>query len=60
MIECVTYTDLALGSYYYDEEVITGDDWLEAKYNDQHKTIVEDTDDFFTYSDALFTPECRR
>ncbi len=56
-VQCITYNDLTLGSYYYGEEVITGDNWLEPKYNDQHTKAVESLSDFFAYSGELFTPD---
>ena len=61
-VECVRYDHLALGSYYYDEETIdSGDqcsvDWMTPLYNDQYSTSVQDTSDFYPYSDELFTPD---
>ena len=51
---CETYDDLALGSYYYGEEVVTGDNWLTPLYNDQHTVAAESLSDFFPYSGELF------
>ena len=52
--KCYTYDGLALGGYYYGEEVVTGDNWLAPKYSDQHTTQVNGLDDFFAYSGELF------
>ena len=51
--ECKTI-NLDLGDYYYSEEDIVGDSWLEPLYNDQFQTPVESLDDFFSYSPELF------
>lgn len=53
---CVTYADLALGGYYYGEEVITGNasKWKKPKYNDETRWKVEDKYDLFLWSGELF------
>lgn len=33
--QCVTYSNLALGGYYYGEETISSPDWRAPKYNDE-------------------------
>ncbi len=55
--QCVTYSDLKIGSYFYDEESITGEGWLAPKYNDQFKTSVHSINDLFVYSNEIFTPD---
>lgn len=52
--ECVTYSELAIGGYYYGEENVTGDNWSDPKYNDQFNTSIETIDDFFAYDGKLF------
>lgn len=55
--ECVTYSDLELGSYFYDEEVVSGDNWDTPTYNDQIFVEVGSLSDFFVYSGELFTED---
>ena len=54
---CVTYNDLELGSYFYDEEVVIGDNWNSPKYNDQVSIGIDSLSDFFAYSGELFTDD---
>jgi len=54
--ECITYDNLKKGQYYYGEENISSDMWEAPLYNDQYSVDVEDLDDFYSYSDELFTP----
>jgi len=53
--ECVTYDNLPLGDYYYEEENITPspEDWEEPLYNDQYDQTVNDLNDFFKYDDNI-------
>lgn len=57
--DCVTYSDLALGTYYYSELSVSGQQWIVSttspRYNDQLTTPVNNIFDFFAYSPALFT-----
>ena len=54
--QCITYSNLALGSYFYDtEQISTTTAWNTPRYNDQHTIAVEDVYDFFPYSGELFT-----
>ncbi|MCH8889254.1 DUF5011 domain-containing protein [Patescibacteria group bacterium] len=48
--QCVTYSDLTLGGYYYDEEVIVGVGWETPLYNDQFSIDVTSVGDFFVYN----------
>jgi len=48
--QCVLYDNLILGSYYYGEESITGDNWQAPLYNDQYSHQVTNIDDFFNYN----------
>lgn len=53
---CVTYSDLKIGSYFYDEEEISGPgSWHTPLYNDQDTRIISTLADFFPYSGELFT-----
>lgn len=56
---CVTYSDLALGSYYYGQENITGagSNWLTPLYNDQYETAVTSLESFFSYDPSLFNAD---
>lgn len=56
--ECITYNNLTLGGYFYDEETSdgNGDDWEVPLYNDQNTTDLVNLSDFFPYSGELFTP----
>ncbi len=55
--ECITLSNLSLGSYYYSEEIILGSNaWATTtKYNDQDSLSVNNIFDFFVYDNALFT-----
>ncbi len=52
--ECITYSNLNLGNYYYREESITGSGWQAPLYNDQHTMSVSTLADFLPYSGQLF------
>ncbi|MFH1867266.1 MAG: hypothetical protein ABIJ81_04265, partial [Patescibacteria group bacterium] len=53
--ECVTpYSNLPLGLYFYNQEVITGSGWNTPLYNDQHTLSVTTLADFFPYDANLF------
>lgn len=52
--QCVVYDELELGGYYYDEEVVPGENWETPLYNDQFTTPIEDLGDFFPYDSNLF------
>ena len=54
--ECVLYTNLTLGEYFYGQEIIenTNQDWDEVLYNDDDKPLLFDLFDVFPYDDALF------
>jgi len=51
---CVLHDDLELGSYYYSEEIILGNNWKTPLYNDQFIRQVTMLDDFYQYSGELF------
>ncbi len=53
--QCTTYSNLAIGAYYYGEEsIVPASGWEEPKYNDQFTTPVVTLSDFFTYDNNLF------
>ncbi len=55
--ECVTYDNLPLGSYIYEQERITGAGasyWTAPKYNDQLNVSANMLSDFWPYSGELF------
>lgn len=53
--QCTTYSGLALGAYYYGEELIVpSSGWAVPKYNDQFTTPVVSLSDFFAYDNNLF------
>jgi len=52
--ECVTYSNLEIGGYFYTNETFPSEGWEDPLYNDQHKTAVSTLDDFFPYDDKLF------
>ncbi len=53
--DCVTYSNLALGSYYYSQLAVSGSSlWLAPKYNDMNTQSVNNIFDFFAYSLELF------
>ena len=54
--QCVTYSDLKLGSYYYDKETINSTNWLAPKYSDSKNPPLSGTSNLATYSGQLFTP----
>ena len=41
-----------MGSYWYGEETITGDNWLAPKYNDQFTDTVTALGDFYLYNEV--------
>ncbi len=54
--DCVTYSDLELGSYYYSELNVSGSLWSqETKYSDQYDQPVNNVFDLYHYSSELFT-----
>jgi|GEM_PF-4751899 len=55
--QCITYDNLALGGYIYQEERISGTGasyWATPKYNDQVHTPANSTANFWSYSPELF------
>ena len=53
--QCTTYSNLAIGAYYYGEEsTVPASGWEEPKYNDQFTTPVVTLSDFFAYDNNLF------
>lgn len=54
--QCVKYSDLALGHYYYGQEHISGSGWQAPKYNDQYMVTVHSLADFYPYDGKLFAP----
>jgi hypothetical protein len=47
--ECVTFGELTLGGYYYDEEVLPVVGWSVPKYNDQFTAAISTVNDLFVY-----------
>ena len=47
--DCVTFSNLAFGTYYYSQLSVNGALWLVPQYNDQENQPVDDIFDFFTY-----------
>ncbi len=54
--QCVGFSGLTLGGYYYDQEVVSPLDgtWLAPKYNDQFTVAVTSVSDAFVYDANLF------
>lgn len=53
--QCVTYANLAIGSYFYGQETINSSyGWQSPLYNDQFTQAVVSLVDFFTYDSVLF------
>ena len=52
--ECVTYDNLELGSYYYDQETTSGEPWAAPRYNDGFSDPIASLDDFYVYDPNLF------
>ncbi|KND47784.1 MAG: hypothetical protein AB201_02530, partial [Parcubacteria bacterium C7867-006] len=52
--DCVKYSDLKFGTYYYSELGITGSLWNIAKYSDKYNQPINNVFDFFNYSPELF------
>lgn len=53
--QCVTYSNLAIGGFYYGQETINPSaGWEAPKYNDQFSTPVTSLADFFSYDSNLF------
>ncbi len=53
--QCVKFSGLALGGYYYGQESINPPSgWASPKYNDQFTTPVVSLADFFDYDGKLF------
>jgi len=56
--QCITYSNLPLGNYYYSEEVISKPNvWEEPLYNDQYNTNIDDLDDLFDWSGPYTNPD---
>jgi hypothetical protein len=54
--QCIGFSGLTLGGYYYGEESVSPNDgtWLAPKYNDQFTVDVMDITDSFLYDSNLF------
>ncbi len=52
---CVTYSDLNLGTYYYSTSTVNGAQWNTPKYNDKYNQTLNNVFDFFNFSPELFT-----
>jgi large repetitive protein len=54
--QCVTYSNLAIGHYYYGQESIatTSSEWATPQYNDDDSIAPSSTSDFYSYSGQLF------
>jgi len=55
--ECVLYDNLELGSYYYSEEEVLGNNWKTPLYNDQFTKQITTLNDLYPYSDELFNSD---
>ncbi len=53
--DCVTHSNLELGTYYYSSTTNNGSRWNVAKYNDKYNQTINNVFDFFSYSPELFT-----
>ncbi|MEQ1561381.1 MAG: immunoglobulin-like domain-containing protein, partial [Nitrospira sp.] len=53
--DCVTFSNLSLGTYYYSQLGVVGALWFVPQYNDQDTQAVNNVFDFFPYSPELFT-----
>lgn len=53
--ECRVYDDLKLGSYGYDQETITGDNWLTPLYTDEYSVGFAYPDSVYEYDPALIS-----
>ncbi len=51
---CTKYSNLTLGSYYYEKQEASGGKWEEPQYNDQYTETISTLEDFHTYDDQLF------
>ncbi len=52
--DCVTFTNLELGTYYYSELQVSGALYNTPKYNDKFNQPINNVFDFFNYSPELF------
>jgi len=53
--QCVNYSGLALGHWYYGtESLATSSEWATPKYNDQDTVTASSLANFFSYSPELF------
>ncbi len=52
--DCLTFTDLPLGNYYYSQVSVNGSLWRAVKYNDQYNMPVNNVFDMLDYSSELF------
>ncbi|MCK5096060.1 MAG: PKD domain-containing protein [Candidatus Pacebacteria bacterium] len=55
--QCIPYDDLAMGGYFYSEEVIVGNNWFTPLYNDGANMSLVSLGNFFPYSGELFTDD---
>ncbi len=53
--DCVTYTNLDYGTYYYSQLSVSGSLWNTPKYSDKYSQPINNVFDFFNYSPELFT-----
>jgi uncharacterized repeat protein (TIGR01451 family)/fibro-slime domain-containing protein len=52
---CVTYSNLNLGTYYYSTSTVNGVEWNIPKYTDKYNQTLNNVFDFFNFSPELFT-----
>ena len=54
--QCLTYNDLALGHWYYGQEMLptASSSWATPRYNDQFSQPANSTSDFYLYSGELY------
>ena len=55
--QCVTYSNLALGAYYYTQETTPASGWELPLYNDQFNAMVSHVSDVFSYDGRLFASD---
>ncbi len=53
--QCVTYSNLSFGAYYYGQETIPASGWQTPLYNDQFTSVVSKVSDVFPYDARLFS-----
>lgn len=55
--QCVTYSGLSFGAYYYGQETSPSTGWQTPLYNDQFTSVVSKVTDVFPYDGRLFAAD---